>query len=93
MPTYYRASLAKALPTPHRHIAQHQKIHAGAQEAVQRLAGGADDRFVFVEGGVKHHRNAGVLKEAVDQSVIAAIVGSRYGLQATGTVHMSNGGD
>jgi hypothetical protein len=28
--------------------AQHQQVHAGAQEAVEGLAGGADDRFVFV---------------------------------------------
>ena len=44
--------------------AEHEHIHSGAQEAIERFFGAADDGFVFVERSVEDEGDAGLEMEA-----------------------------
>src|SRR5262249_19666205 len=41
--------LTREVSPAHHHVPHHQPVHAGAQETVERLGGGVDDRLVLVE--------------------------------------------
>src|SRR5262249_51859832 len=71
-------------------LAQHQDIHPGSQEAVERLLWLAHHRLVLVERGIKHHRHAGEITKRSDQAVIPRIGALAYRLQPSGTVDMSD---
>src|SRR6185312_1489048 len=74
-------------------VAQRQPVHAGAQEAVQRLGRSVDDRLVLVERGVEHHGHARPLLEGADELPVAGVGPPRHGLQAAGAVDVGDGRD
>jgi hypothetical protein len=52
-------------------ISEHQDIHLGAEETVERFFRIADNRFVFAKRSVAHKRDAGEVAEMFDQAIIA----------------------
>ena len=54
-------------------IAQYQRVHFCAQEAIQSLFRFADNRLIFIKRRIEHHRHAGFLPEGIYQPVISGI--------------------
>src|SRR5271155_3847320 len=77
--------------TQHNNIADHQRIHLRAQKAVERLLRLTDDRLVFVERGVEHHRHASEVPEAFDEAIVARVGVATDGLQPSRSVDMRDG--
>ena len=69
----------------------HQRVHLGAQETIERLLRLAHHRFIFVERGIEHHWNIRETSEFLDQLVITRIGTSGNRLQSAGAVDMRDG--
>src|ERR1700675_126395 len=54
-------------------IAEDERIHLRAKEAVEGFFRAADDGLVVVEGGIEDHGDAGKVAKRGDQRVIAGI--------------------
>jgi hypothetical protein len=79
-------------PLDHR-TAQDEDIHLRPKETVERLLRPIYDRLVLVEGCVEDNRDSSPFPEFPDQPVIKWILRFCHGLEATGAVDVSHGGD
>src|SRR5215207_11633091 len=64
---------------PHGMVAEVEHVHARLEEAVDGVAGRADDRLVLVEGGVEDDGHARQLSEVGDEPVVALVHAARDG--------------
>src|SRR5438067_2716479 len=69
-----------------------ERVHAGAEEALDRLFRLADDRLVLVERRIEHHRDAGRALELLDQLPVEWRGAAVDGLQATRAIHVVTAG-
>src|SRR5688572_16113459 len=74
-------------------IPQHQHVHPGTKETVERFSGLADDWLILVERGIEANGHAGQGAKTFDKPMIEWIRVPLYRLQPARTVRMSDCGD
>src|SRR5262245_37377221 len=76
----------------HEMLSENQHVHAAPAEGAVGLGGRVDDRLALqIERGVQDSRHAGRLAERLDQPVVPRRRFLVYGLEAGGTVDVSDG--
>ncbi len=69
---------------------QHQAIHIGAQETLNRLFRRSYHRFVFIERRIQQNRDPGPAEELRDQSVVQRVRLLRDTLQSSAAIDVSD---
>src|SRR5437763_13483323 len=64
------------------------RIHTSPLETVDRFFRFADDRFVFVEAGIKKDRDARLSLECADQVVVKRVLVPGHALQSSSIIHV-----
>ena len=77
--------------SPDKVVSQKKSIDPGACERLQGIIGRRHQRFLVVERGVEHERNAGELSKSTDQRVEQRILLRVDQLHAAGSVLMHHG--
>ena len=77
----------------HEQVAKDQPLDLGAQKAADGILRAADDRFLYIEGGVEKHRHAGESAECREKIIESGIGLSRHRLDARRPIHMGHGGN
>src|SRR5213594_1388058 len=69
-----------AYRSSHQEIAQHQPVHIGSQETLDRLFRAAHNRLVHVKRGVQEDRDTGLSRKSFEQLSVSRVFISAHSL-------------